>query len=216
MLFYLRAGYFMENILGQVGVIQSFGVVAGPVRPELPLPMIATRDIGAAAAEALLKLDFNGKHTRELQGPRDVTYNDVAKISGRGDWQSPRSEIYANACRAVIEACITTQMGMSSNMTDLLLEMSESLNSDYMKKLEARSPANSTPTTLSKPSWPKFSSRRIAARRLGLNPNSPVALQNTKRVPSCVVLGWGDSAPRHRFAFFFINMGGALSTSPTR
>jgi hypothetical protein len=39
-------------------------------------------------------------------------------------------------------------MGMSSNMADLLLEMAESLNSGYMKMLEPRSPANSTPTTL--------------------------------------------------------------------
>jgi hypothetical protein len=40
------------------------------------------------------------------------------------------------------------QMGMSSNMVDLLLEMVDSLNSGYMKTLEPRSPANSTPTTL--------------------------------------------------------------------
>jgi len=51
-------GYFMENVLLQVGVIQSFGTVAGPIRPDLPLPMIATRDIGAAVADILLKLDF--------------------------------------------------------------------------------------------------------------------------------------------------------------
>ena len=142
---YLRAGYFMENILGQVGVIQSFGVVAGPVRPDLPLPLIATRDIGAAAAEALLKLDFNGKHTRELQGPRDVTYNDVAKIVGAaiGKPDLKYMQMPATQLKPAL-----TQMGMSSNMADLLLEMSESLNSGYMKMLEPRSPANSTPTTL--------------------------------------------------------------------
>ena len=32
---YLRAGYFMENVLPQVGVIQSYGMIAGPVRPDL-------------------------------------------------------------------------------------------------------------------------------------------------------------------------------------
>jgi uncharacterized protein YbjT (DUF2867 family) len=132
---YLRAGYFMENILGQVGVIQSFGVVAGPLRPDLPLPMIATRDIGTAAAEALLKLDFNGKHTRELQGPRDVTYNDVAKIVGAAIGKPDLK--YMQMPAAQLKPALV-QMGMSSNMADLLLEMSESLNSDYMKKLEAR------------------------------------------------------------------------------
>jgi uncharacterized protein YbjT (DUF2867 family) len=142
---YLRAGYFMENILAQVGVIQSFGVIAGPVRPDLPLPLIATRDIGAVAADALLKLDFNGKHTRELQGPRDVTYNDVAKIVGAaiGKPDLKYMQMPATQLKPAL-----TQMGMSSNMADLLLEMAESLNSGYMRMLEPRSPANSTPTTL--------------------------------------------------------------------
>jgi len=141
---YLRAGYFMENILSQVGVIQSFGVIAGPVRADLALPLIATRDIGNAAAEALLKLDFNGKHTRELQGPRDVTYNDVAKIVGAAIGKSDLK--YMQMPAAQLKPALT-QMGMSSNMVDLLLEMAESLNSGHMKMLQPRSPANSTPTT---------------------------------------------------------------------
>jgi hypothetical protein len=40
------------------------------------------------------------------------------------------------------------QMGMSSDMADLLLEMAEALNSGYMRMLEPRSPENTTPTTL--------------------------------------------------------------------
>jgi hypothetical protein len=142
---YLRAGYFMENILSQVGVIQSFGVIAGPVRPDLALPLIATRDIGTAAAEALLKLDFNGRHTRELQGARDVTYNDVAKIVGAAIGKPDLK--YMQMPAAQLKPALT-QMGMSSNMVDLLLEMAESLNSGHMKMLQPRSPANSTPTTL--------------------------------------------------------------------
>jgi hypothetical protein len=40
------------------------------------------------------------------------------------------------------------QMGMSSNMADLLLEMADALNSGYMKMLEPRLAQNTTPTTL--------------------------------------------------------------------
>src|SRR5439155_25863731 len=54
---HLRAGYFMENTLAQIGIIRSFGIMAGPVRAHLPVSMIATRDIGAAAAEGLVLLD---------------------------------------------------------------------------------------------------------------------------------------------------------------
>jgi uncharacterized protein YbjT (DUF2867 family) len=142
---YLRAGYFMENLLPQVGVIQSFGMMAGPVRPDVPLPMIATRDIGAAAAEALLKLDFSGKQARELQGPRDVTYNDVAKIVGAAIGKPDLK--YLQMPQAQLKPALT-QMGMSPNMVDLLFEMTEALDAGYMKMLEPRSPANSTPTTI--------------------------------------------------------------------
>ena len=142
---YLRAGYFMENILPQVGVIQSFGMVAGPLRPDLPLAMIATRDIGAFAAEALLKLDFQGKRTRELLGARDVTYAEVAKIVGAAIEKPGLA--YMQLSAAQLKPALT-QMGMSSSMADLLLEMSEALNSGYMRALEPRSPQNTTPTTL--------------------------------------------------------------------
>lgn len=142
---YLRAGYFMENLLPQVGVIQSFGVIAGPVLPDVSLPMIATRDIGAVAAEALLKLDFTGKQFRELRGPRDATYNDVAKIVGHAIGKPDLK--YLQLPAAQLKPALT-QMGISANMVDLLLEMVDSLNSGYMKMLEPRSPANATPTTL--------------------------------------------------------------------
>jgi uncharacterized protein YbjT (DUF2867 family) len=142
---YLRAGYFMENILPQVGVIKSFGDMAGPVKGDLPLPMIATRDIGAAAAEALLKLDFEGKGPRELQGARDVTYGEVSSIVGAaiGKLDLAYKQMPADQLKPAL-----SQMGMSSSMADLLLEMADALNSGYMKMLEPRSPQNTTPTTL--------------------------------------------------------------------
>ena len=40
-----------------------------------------------------------------------------------------------------------TQMGMSLDFVNLLLEMTASLNSGYMRALEPRSPKNSTPTS---------------------------------------------------------------------
>ena len=55
---HLRPGYFMENTLAQIGIIQTMEMTAGRLRPALALPMIATRDIGAAAAKALLALDL--------------------------------------------------------------------------------------------------------------------------------------------------------------
>ena len=109
--------------------------------------MIATRDIGASVADALLSLDFAGKSARELQGARDVTYDEVAKIIGTTIGKPGLR--YMQLPGAQLKPFLV-QMGMSPNMADLLLEMTDALNSGHMRDLEPRSPKNSTPTTLEK------------------------------------------------------------------
>ena len=84
LILHLRAGYFMENTLAQVQPIKKQGMAMGPLPPELKLAMIATRDIGAVAAEALVNRDFQSHQTRELVGPREITYSEVATIVGSG------------------------------------------------------------------------------------------------------------------------------------
>ena len=140
---HLRAGYFMENTLPQVGVIRMAGSMIGPVSPNLKLPMIATRDIGAAAADALSRLEFQGKQTRELQGQRDIDYTEAAAIIGKaigkpnlGYIQAPNDQIRS----------AMVQMGMSDNFAGLILEMAGALNSGHMRALEPRSAANTTST----------------------------------------------------------------------
>src|SRR2546429_564020 len=49
---HLRAGYFMENTLAQIGIIRSFGIMAGGGRGGPPLPAISTRGARARAAAA--------------------------------------------------------------------------------------------------------------------------------------------------------------------
>lgn len=142
---FLRAGYFMENLLPQVSVIKNFGMLGGPVRADLRLPMIATRDIGAAAAELLLQADFTGKQTRELLGERDVSYAEVAPVIGKAIGKPSLS--YTQVPAAQLKPALV-QMGMSSNMADLLLEMAEALNTGRMVALEPRSERNTTPTSI--------------------------------------------------------------------
>ena len=89
----------MENTLPQVGAIRMAGSVIGPFRPDLKLPMIATRDIGTAAADALLSLGFHGKQTRELLGQRDLDYTEVATIIGKAIGK-PSSRVHSRARRS--------------------------------------------------------------------------------------------------------------------
>jgi uncharacterized protein YbjT (DUF2867 family) len=140
---FLRAGYFMENTLPQAAAVRKMGFAVGALRPDLKLPMIATCDIGKAAAEALLKLNFHGKQTQELHGQRDLDYNEVAAIIGKaiGKPGLKYQRIPDDQVRGAM-----VQMGMSANFAGLLLEMVSALNSQEMRGLEPRTPRNTTTT----------------------------------------------------------------------
>jgi hypothetical protein len=105
--------------------------------------MIATRDIGDRAAEELLRLSFTGKQARELLGQRDLTYPEVASIIGKAIGKPNLS--YSQFPPALVKPALL-QSGMSTSMADLILEMSEALNSGHMVPLEPRSAQNTTPT----------------------------------------------------------------------
>ncbi len=141
---HLRPAYFMENTLPQAAAIRKMGIVATPLRPDLKLAMIATRDIGAAAADALLHPSASGKQTRELLGQRDLTYTDVATIIGKeiGMPGLKYAQLPDDQFRGVL-----VQMGMSEQFAKLLLEMIGALNSGHMRALEPRAPQNTTPTS---------------------------------------------------------------------
>jgi len=141
---HLRAGYFMENTLSQVGIIQKMGISVGPLRPDLKLSMIATEDVGAVAADLLLRLDFQQKNTRELQGQRDISMNEVGQIIGKAIGNPGLR--YTQAPDDQVQAALI-QLGMSSSIARLLLEMSAALNSGYMRALEPRSAQTTTPTS---------------------------------------------------------------------
>jgi uncharacterized protein YbjT (DUF2867 family) len=143
-LLHLRAAYFMENTLELLGPIRTIGKAAGPLRPDLALPMVATRDIGAAAADALLGLKFTGRNTRELLGQRDISMAEAAAIIGRAidlpdlDYvQLPGDQV-----RGAL-----MQMGLPAGSADLIVELSAALNSGYVRPLEQRSAQNTTPTS---------------------------------------------------------------------
>jgi uncharacterized protein YbjT (DUF2867 family) len=141
---HVRAGYFMENTLAQIGIIKSMGVAAGPLRAELELPMIATRDIGAFAAERLALLDFSGSQTQELLGERNVSMAEAAGIIGRAIGR-PQLSYVRVPNEQVIEAF--KQMGASESTAKSMIEMTEALNAGHMASLEKRTTQNSTPTS---------------------------------------------------------------------
>ena len=141
---YVRAGYFMENTLPQAFVIQQMGATAGPLNGDLEVPMIATRDIGAFAADELLRLEFRGHQTRELLGQRDLTMTEVTRVIGKaiGKPELEYRQITNDQFRGFL-----MQMGASQSIADMSVEMSEAMNSGHVRALEARSQRNTTATS---------------------------------------------------------------------
>lgn len=75
---FLRAGWFMENTLWDIGPAQATGVIDSYLQPlDQPVPMVATADVGRTAA-ALLQEDWHGTRVVELEGPARVSPLDIA------------------------------------------------------------------------------------------------------------------------------------------
>jgi uncharacterized protein YbjT (DUF2867 family) len=141
----LRPAYFMENGLTQVKIIQTMSTTGGLLKADLAVPQIATRDIGAYAADAFLQLEFTGKTTRELLGQRDVSMKETAGVFGKAIGKPTLG--YSQFPAFAVEMAMK-QMGMSGSMAKLMIEMSEALNAGWMKALEPRSAENTTPTSI--------------------------------------------------------------------
>jgi uncharacterized protein YbjT (DUF2867 family) len=75
---FLRAAYFMENWMPLVGHAMRSGTLPTFLAPpERAIPMVATADVGRAAA-ALLQEGWTGQRIVTLAGPADYAPDDVA------------------------------------------------------------------------------------------------------------------------------------------
>jgi uncharacterized protein YbjT (DUF2867 family) len=78
---FVRAAYFMENWGGALFGIAE-GVLPSFLLADKAIPMVATRDIGVAAARLLVE-GGSGKRVIELAGPREYSPRDVAAALAR-------------------------------------------------------------------------------------------------------------------------------------
>ncbi len=141
---HLRPGYFMENTLSQTDNIKSRNMAAGPFRGDVKFPFIATKDVGTAAGEALLKLDFKGKSFRELHGSQDLTMSEVAAIIGKAI-QKPELTYVQDSKEKTRTDYL--EMGFSEHIIQLILEVADAMNEGHIHMLHSRSADNTTATS---------------------------------------------------------------------
>jgi len=76
---FLRPAWFLENTSWDIAPARDSGVVKSFLQPlDRRFPMIATRDVGQAAAE-LLQEQWNGRRVVEIEGLSRVTPNEIAR-----------------------------------------------------------------------------------------------------------------------------------------
>ncbi len=141
----LRAGLFFEGFAEALPRIVEEGLHADSVAPDVKLPMVATRDIAAAAARALVARDWDGVVVRELLGPRDLSHAEATTIIGerigRPDLpyvQVPGTEIIG----ALVES------GASEEVARRYVAMTRAFNDGAVGPLAGRTMSISTPTRL--------------------------------------------------------------------
>jgi len=98
---FLRAAWFMENAAADEAAARDTGVVTSYLQPlDKAFPMVATDDVGRAAAELLLE-NWRGHRVVEVEGPARVSPNDLAaafskalertvsiKVAQRDGWEA--------------------------------------------------------------------------------------------------------------------------------
>jgi uncharacterized protein YbjT (DUF2867 family) len=142
---FLRPTYFLENHFAALGMIRGMNLYGSPMKGDLAIPMIATRDIAAVAAKRLLGRDFTGKTVLELLGAKEYTLADVARTLGKeiGKPDLPYVQFpEADAKQAMLG------MGISENVAGLFLEMQRAFNDGRIRATQPRSSQTTTPTTL--------------------------------------------------------------------
>jgi uncharacterized protein YbjT (DUF2867 family) len=139
----LRPGYFFENFAEALGLIKQQGIHASAVAADVPVPMIATRDIAAVAAEALRARDWQGTVVRELLGPGDLTFAEVTRILGSrlGLPDLP----YVRMPYEDLEA-VFVQLGFSADVARTYVQLDRALSDGIVTSVEGRTTANTTPT----------------------------------------------------------------------
>jgi uncharacterized protein YbjT (DUF2867 family) len=141
---HLRPGHFMENRLGDIGLLKSAGIIGSLIRADVPLPMVAARDIAAVAADYLAKVSFAGRTVRYVLGPKDYTMAETTRILGASIGKPDLT--YVELPEADFRKGLAG-VGFSPNLTDLYVQMVRGFNTRLIKS-EPRSETNTTPTTL--------------------------------------------------------------------
>lgn len=139
----LRAGFFMENYLRDLGTIAAMGKIFSPAQADHRVPVVATADIARRASE-LLEDGFEGHLALGVHGPRDLSPRESAAILAEALGR-PVEYVQVTpeqALGGMVEA------GVPEYAAGQYVEMFGALNEGRMDPAEPRNAASTTSTEL--------------------------------------------------------------------
>jgi uncharacterized protein YbjT (DUF2867 family) len=141
----IRAGFFMQNFYGSIGLIKSMNINGGfPIQGDVKVGMVHTTDIGNYAAKRLAALDFTGQSHIDLSAEH-LTMNEASTILGEAIGNPSLKWVqfsYGDAKNGMM------QMGMPEKLADLYVEFCKGVNEGQVYADAKPTPPADAPTTL--------------------------------------------------------------------
>ncbi len=156
-LYILRNGYFMENFkwlaqpmqsAGMAQPMQSAGMIPLPVSGASKTAFVATQDIAVVAAETLTDETWSGHHLREVLGPEDLSFNEVAAMIADASGRSIKH--YEMSDEEAMGALTQPEVGFSPQYAALFIDLHRAIDRGHLTSEFPRSQQSTTSTDFRK------------------------------------------------------------------
>ena len=129
-LVHLRPNFFMENLYPMIPLIQHQGVLTNSLEEDLPIPMVATRDIGWKAADFLDSSAPQPHLVFDFIGPKEVTMHHVTEVFAQAfDHPHLRYQQISDDDQRQLMLSV----GFLPDMVELYIEMYKGFNTGLIK-----------------------------------------------------------------------------------
>lgn len=141
---HVRAGFFFENLLGQLDDIRDKGRLYLPVNQKRRIPMVASHDVADKVAASLIQDPPKGRVIRGAWGPRDMSFADVEKSLTEGLGRQIR---VIRLPRVVIRFQML-RIGRDPRTTDALMTTFKAITKGKVTADPPRDASSTTPMSL--------------------------------------------------------------------
>jgi len=142
---HLRPSYYMENLLIAIPLIKQMGLSGSPLVGDVPVEMVAARDVGIKAAALLDEGTFRGQSVFELEGPRAWTMTEATAVLGAAIGK-PDLKYMQFAYDAARMGMIGS--GLKPGLVDLVIEMNKAFNDGIVRPTQEITAEHRGSTTL--------------------------------------------------------------------